>query len=95
MSNDENSEVVLDPEHPPDVELARVEGTPSLDIEKLAELGVVDLETSERDGKAVVTHCRIDARILAQMATEFHIVERRYGERWELGSWDPETRVPD
>lgn len=88
-------DVAFDPDDPPEIEIIDAEKTPSLDLAKLEDLGVVELDTEERDGTEVITRCRINARYLAQMATEFHVVERRYGERWGLGSWNPEHRVRD
>jgi len=93
-SNDADR-VYVDPDELPSVELEGIDEQSAPGLEKLADLGVVEFDTAERDGKQVITNCRINVRYLSTMATEFHVVERRYGQRWELGSWDPEVRVLD
>ena len=87
--------VYIDPDDPPAVHLEGIDEQSAPGLEKLAELGVVEFDVEERDGKQVITDCRMNVRYLATMATEFHIVERRFGQRWELGSWDSEIRVLD
>lgn len=93
MSEKEDKTVRFDADNPPKIELDDLEDDISIGLAKLAEMGVVDVDTEDRDGEEVVTRCSINMRYLSAMATEFHVVERRYGERWELGSWDPEIRV--
>lgn len=96
MSEDSDAEYVyIDSENEPAVELTGIDEQSAPGLEKLADLGVVEFETETRNGREVITDCRINVRYLSTMATEFHVVERRYGERWELGSWDPEIRVLD
>ncbi|MFC4549893.1 MULTISPECIES: hypothetical protein [Halorussus] len=95
MADDPSEYVYVDPENPPAVELTGIDEQSALGLAKLADLGVVEFDTETRDGEEVITDCRINVRYLSTMATEFHVVERRYGDRWELGSWDPEIRVLD
>lgn len=97
MASDEDSAeyVYVDPDDLPDVELTDIDDESAPGLAKLADLGVVELDTETRDGEEVITNCRLNVRYLSTMATEFHVVERRYGDRWELGSWDPEIRVLD
>lgn len=95
-AEDETSETpAFDSDDPPTVELSGIDGHSPLGLGKLEDLGVVELETERRDGDEVVTDCRINLSNLTAMATEFHVVERRYGDRWELGSWDPDVRILD
>lgn len=95
-SESEDAErVYIDPDDPPSVSLDGIDEESAPGLRKLADLGVVEFDTGERDGKRVITDCRINVRYLSTMATEFHVVERRYGQRWELGSWDPEIRILD
>lgn len=93
--NDSEASVYFDPNDLPDVELVEIDEKSAPGLAKLAELGVVEFDTETRDGRDVITDCRINVRYLSTMATEFHVVERRYGDRWEFGSWDPEIRVLD
>lgn len=89
-----NSEYVyIDPDDPPSVTLQGIDEMSGPGLEKLADLGIVEFDLEERDGEKTITDVRINVRYLSTMATEFHVVERRYGQRWELGSWDPEIRV--
>lgn len=96
--NVDSADVYFDADDLPEVELDGVEDLDNQSIqglEKLADLGVLKFETDSRDGNDVVTNMRFNLRYLSTMATEFHVVERRYGERWGLGSWDPDIRILD
>lgn len=96
MADDAPSErVYIDADDPPAIELTGIDEESAPGLEKLADLGIVEFDTETRDGREVITDCRLNVRYLSTMATEFHVVERRYGERWELGSWNPEIRVLD
>lgn len=96
MADDAPSErVYIDADDPPAIELTGIDEESAPGLEKLADLGIVEFDTETREGREVITDCRLNVRYLSTMATEFHVVERRYGERWELGSWNPEIRVLD
>lgn len=97
MGADENAaeSVYIDPDDLPDIELVSINEKSAPGLAKLADLGIVEFDTETRNGREVITDCRINVRYLSTMATEFHVVERRYGDRWEFGSWDPEIRILD
>ncbi len=70
-----------------------LDNIPSDSLVKLEDLGVIKIETERRDGREVITRCSVNMHNLAAIGTEFHVSERRAGERWELGSWNPDVRV--
>ncbi|SEW30889.1 hypothetical protein [Natrinema salifodinae] len=89
----EERQPTIDPKSPPEVNLEGLEDCSSAGLTKLEDLDVIKLETEQRNGEDIVTQIQINVQYLETMGTEFHVVERRYGDRWELGSWDPDIRV--
>lgn len=75
------------------VTLSETADVSGFDLRNLEALGIATFETEHRDGRDLVTAVDINVRHLASMTTEFSVVERQLGDRWDLGSWDPEIRV--
>lgn len=63
------------------------------DVETLEKIGVLTIDTEERDGETVATSCTLDADVLRLMATEFNTVERSLGDRFTRSRWRPDIRL--
>lgn len=63
------------------------------DVDTLEAMGVLSVETEDRDGETVATTCTLDADVLRLMATELNTVERRLGDRFSRSRYRPDIRL--